>query len=86
MYLEIHDAELESPLGTFCAEIGNIDYAYQAEQWVIDTHKDHPEAVLWLLFLGDKPEKRSRDDVGVRFLTQVWERQPGSTEMPERLV
>jgi hypothetical protein len=83
--MEIHDNELDSPKGTLVADIGNIDYGYQAEQWVIDTYQDHDNTVLWLLFLGDKPEKRSREGVEMRFLTRVWERKPGDTGMPEEL-
>ena len=86
MYMEIHDNELDDPQGTLCADIGTIDYDYQAEQWVIDTHEDHPKAILWLLFSGDKPEDRVGRDEGCRILTKAWERQPEDTGMPKQLM
>ena len=46
MFLEMHDAEPP----TLCATARNIDYLYQAEQHVIDTCKEHPELVFWVLF------------------------------------
>lgn len=47
MILELHDNEIDNSLN---AVIRNIDYMYQAEQWVIDTFKDHFHIVTWLLF------------------------------------
>ncbi len=65
MILELHDSEVGN---TLTARAKDIDYDYQAEQWVQDTH-DHPDAVKWVLL----------DDQGVRC---VWERPQGSKEMP----
>lgn len=66
MKLEFHDNEVGNSLN---AEVGNIDYDYQAEQWVQDT-QDHHEIIRWEL----------HDNNGLRC---VWERPEGSAEMPD---
>lgn len=60
MYLELHDAEEGN---TLVAMIRDLDYDYQAEQWVQDTVHDANAStvVKWVL----------HDDKGVRC---VWER------------
>jgi hypothetical protein len=70
MILELHDNETGN---TLTARISDIDYLYQAEQWVIDTYNEpeHQEVVRWELF----------DQLGGEKL-RVWERPVGSTEMP----
>jgi len=85
MYMEIHDNELDDPQGTLVADIGTIDYEYQAEQWVIDTYGNHKQCILWLLFDGDKPKNRIGREEGLRVLLRAWERSPGSTEIPKSL-
>jgi chaperone required for assembly of F1-ATPase len=37
MYLELHDNEVGNSLS---AQINNIDYDYQAEQWVQETYNN----------------------------------------------
>lgn len=68
MYLELHDNEEGN---TLFARINNLDYAYQAEQWVQETSVDngHEVVIKWILF----------DRLGP---VCVWERSVGSTEMP----
>lgn len=68
MILELHDSETE---GTLVARVSDIDYDYQAEEWVQQSHS-FPEArrvTKWVL----------SDEEGVRC---VWERDVGSTEIP----
>ncbi|MBT6691084.1 hypothetical protein HOB10_01980 [Candidatus Parcubacteria bacterium] len=69
MYLELHDNEEGN---TLTAKVNNIDYDYQAEQWVLETHDDLTAAdvIKWILY----------DDQGVRC---VWERPVGSGELPD---
>lgn len=69
MHLELHDDEAGN---TLVARINSIDYDYQAEQWVQDTHND-PKAtnvIKWILY----------DGAGIRC---VWERPKGSPAMPD---
>lgn len=70
MWMELHDNETGNTLnsGIGSAEKPAIDYDYQAEQWVIDTH-DNIEIVKWILFDGQ----------GQRC---VWEREPGDKRLP----
>lgn len=65
MKLELHDAEVANSL---VAGVRDIDYDYQAEQWVLDT-QDHSTVVRWVLI----------DDVGERC---VWERASDDTGSP----
>ena len=65
MTLELHDNETGN---TLRGCIRNIDYDYQAEQWVKDTHDDL-DVVQWIL----------NDDVGIRC---VWSRDVGSNQLP----
>lgn len=69
MYLELHDGEEGNSLA---AKIRNIDYDYQAEQWVQDTYKDSraTNVIKWVLY----------DEVGIRC---VWERPNGDSSMPD---
>lgn len=62
MILELHDNEIGN---TLVARIKNIDYDYQAEQWVQDT-VDRMTVIKWVLI----------DDNGIRC---VWERNVGET-------
>lgn len=68
MLLELHDTE---PGNALVARINKIDYDYQAEMRVQDTHGDPraSDVVKWILY----------DEAGIRC---VWERKPGSTGMP----
>ena len=68
MYLELHDTEEGN---TLFARVKEIDYDYQAEQWVQDTYADPSTTtvVKWILY----------DSVGIRC---VWERPEGSASMP----
>ncbi len=68
MNLELHDEEVGNSL---TASITDLDYGYQAEQWVRDTCEDPDAAsvVKWVLF----------DDAGILC---VWERPPESSEVP----
>jgi len=65
MMLELHDSEVGK---TLAAKVDPVDYDYQAEQWVQETH-DRTTIVKWILY----------DGVGIRC---VWERPQGSLEMP----
>ena len=67
MILELHDNETGN---TLVARVNNIDYDYQAEQWVQDTKADQPAIIKWIL----------SDDEGMRC---VWERPVGSTDFPD---
>lgn len=69
MRLELHDSEEGN---TLSARVNNIDYDYQAEQWVMETHDDLTaiDVVKWEL----------HDDQGIRC---VWERPIGSGDLPE---
>ena len=67
MILELHDSETGN---TLLGRIRNIDYDYQAEQWIRDTSEDHPKVVKWILL----------DEIGPRC---VWERKAGDKGMPE---
>ncbi len=69
MYLELHDNEEGN---TLCASIPNIDFDYQAEQYVQETYNDRRavRVIKWLL----------KDEQGVRC---QWERPIGSSELPE---
>lgn len=66
MTLELHDNEIGNSL---VAIVKDIDYIYQAEQWVIDTYKDQPTVIKWVLL-------DSTDEV------RVWERPVGSLDFP----
>jgi hypothetical protein len=66
MILELHDNETGN---TLFARAKNIDYDYQAEQWVQDT-TNQPTVIKWILI----------DDEGTRC---VWERPVGSTDFPD---
>jgi len=46
MFLEMHDDQPP----TLCATARNLDYVYQAEQHIIDTAKEEPRLVAWVLF------------------------------------
>lgn len=73
MILQLHDSETDS----LAATIPHVDYDHQAEQWIIDTHKDWKACVSdpgrwvvrWILL----------DDEGER---AVWERKPNDSGMP----
>ena len=72
MTLELHDNETGN---TLFARICNIDYLYQAEQWVIDTQdKAHASVIRWLLYDDNKT------------LIQTWERPVGSLDFPSVVV
>lgn len=74
MILRLHDDQANS----LVAAISDIDYDYQAELWIIDTHDDRRACdpgqgnwvVRWIL----------SDDEGER---AVWERKPSDSKMPE---
>ena len=67
MILELHDNEKGK---TLVARVKNIDFDYQAEQWVQDT-KDKRNVIKWVLL----------DDIGIRC---IWERGVGETnKMPD---
>lgn len=65
MMLELHDSEVGNTLN---GRVKDLDYDYQAEQWVQDT-RGKGDIVKWVLL----------DHYGVRC---VWERPQGSLEMP----
>ena len=65
MQLELHDNETGN---TLVAKARNIDYDYQAEQWVQDT-VGHAKIIKWILI----------DHIGTRC---VWERPEGDTGFP----
>jgi hypothetical protein len=65
MHLELHDNEAGN---TLFGRVPNIDYDYQAEQWVQDTQAEKA-VIRWEL----------HDSQGLRC---VWERQGDSAEMP----
>ena len=65
MRLELHDNEVGNSLN---GRVSSIDYDYQAEMWVQDTH-NNKLIVRWEL----------HDDKGLRC---AWERPDGSAEMP----
>jgi len=69
MYLELHDGEEGNSLS---ASIKAIDFDYQAEQWVKETHSDPQSAdvIKWILY----------DRTGIRC---VWERPHGSSSIPD---
>jgi len=74
MKLEHHDDKVNDPIKnpkqsapTHCAT-SEMDYDYQAEQWVIDSTKDHPWEVKWILI----------DELGPR---AIWERRANGTEL-----
>ncbi|MEK7447608.1 MAG: hypothetical protein AAB632_02340 [Patescibacteria group bacterium] len=66
MHLELHDNEEGNTLN---GGVKDIDYDYQAEEWVRLTI-DQPEIIKWILYDGS----------GIRC---VWERPEGSTSMPD---
>jgi len=68
MYLELHDGETGK---TLTAKIQELDYDYQAEQWVQDTYSDPhaKDVVKWEL----------HDNKGLRC---VWERPANSSATP----
>jgi len=69
MYLELHSGEEGNSL---TAKIKYINYDYEAEEWVQDTHNDDRAAnvIKWVLC----------DEIGVRC---VWERPNGASSMPD---
>lgn len=70
MILEFHDNEIEN---TLVARIRDIDFLYQAEQWIIDTLNDAEtqNVISWKLL-----------DAEGGSVLRIWERPIGSNEMP----
>lgn len=69
--LNLYDSETHNPL---CGRVSNIDYAYQAEQWVQDTARDkqdpkNPWLVRWELVSSDA-------------VLAIWTRPNGDTGLP----
>lgn len=50
MILETHDGEVGNTLFAVCR---NLDFDYQAEQWVLDILADRPSPILWILFTDE---------------------------------
>jgi hypothetical protein len=61
--LELHD--YEPP--TLAWVVRNLDYSYQAEQWVIDTAAENPWVVRWVLFTDDGTPLREWQRAGGDF-------------------
>lgn len=72
MTLDLFDTEVGDPLA---ARVHGVDYDYQAEQWVIDTHGDRASTVpgRWVV------RWELVDALGVR---ARWERADGDPSMP----
>jgi hypothetical protein len=70
MYLEMHDNETGNSLS---AGVDNIDFEYQAEEWIKET-VDDADIIRWEL----------KDQKGGKTITK-WERSPGSTEFPQKV-
>lgn len=75
MILNLYDTEIDNPLA---AMIRDIDYDYQAEQWVIETHamSNHIAPKRWTV------KWELVDEIGVR---ARWERSDQDVSFP-RLV
>lgn len=70
MYLELHDNEKDDSL---VAGIKNLDYEYQAEEWIKET-MDNDLVIRWEL----------KDQKGGTIITK-WERPEGSIEYPKKV-
>ena len=68
MILELHDSEEGN---TLFARVNDIDYVYQAEEWIDQTRGKRP-VVHWVLKDGD-------------LVVKAWERPEGSTEFPNEV-
>ena len=75
MILNLYDTEIDNPLASM---IRDIDYDYQAEQWVIETHgmSNHIDPKRWTV------KWELVDEIGVR---ARWERTDQDKSFP-RLV
>ena len=72
MFLEIHDNEKENSLS---AGVKDIDFLYQAEEWIKETLKD-PNIIRWEL----------KNEKGGERIIAKWEREYGLLTFPERVV
>lgn len=70
MYLEMHDNETGNSL---TAGVGNIDFEYQAEEWIKET-ADEVSIIRWEL-------KDHKDGTTIT----KWERTEGSSEFPKKV-
>jgi hypothetical protein len=68
MELLLHDSE---PINSLVAGVPDIEYGYQAEQWIKETYEDHTTVVRWEL----RESKKGK-------ILRQWERPLGSTEYP----
>ena len=75
MLLELHDSDIPN---TLVAKVSNLDYDYQAEQYVFDMASEpdtqNPDVNRWVVMWVLK------DDEGVR---ARWHRKPGDVGVPK---
>lgn len=77
MILEIHDTEVANSLA---GRVNNIDYDYQAEQWVQDIVSDEPrEPALAEMILLDDQGPRAKWKIHENGAAELVERSPRFT-------